>query len=151
MYHDVSFNIAQMWILVGVFLSMAVTGFLLVTFCLGNVYEDAKNQANKREIIESLRTTLMLLRNRKQCLLVPLTIFTGLSPGFIYSTWMKVSYSNYCIKLCLIVSFDRICWPYETVHITKQMYLFNDYEHQRSTYIMFIKYVIELFIKLNNK
>ncbi|KAM4694032.1 protein unc-93 homolog A-like isoform 2-T2 [Discoglossus pictus] len=77
--------------LMGIYTGCGVIAVIIVAAFLDqiNLEEEEQNERAKISICQSLLATTQQLKDKRQCLLIPLTMFTGFQPGFLSSDYTK--------------------------------------------------------------
>ncbi|XP_053315961.1 protein unc-93 homolog A-like [Spea bombifrons] len=97
------------YILLGSYTACGVLAVLLIILFLDQNHGDKeKNTDNGTSFCSTLLSALKHLRDKRQCLLIPLTMFSGFEQGFIASDFTK-SYVT-CILGLKYVGFVIICF-----------------------------------------
>ncbi|XP_053568174.1 protein unc-93 homolog A-like [Bombina bombina] len=95
------------YILLGSYTGCGVLAVLLIILFLDQTQED-KVKRDSENVCSSLLAACKQLRDKRQCLLIPLTMFSGFEQGFIASDFTK-SYVT-CILGLKYVGFVIICF-----------------------------------------
>ncbi|XP_063297327.1 protein unc-93 homolog A-like [Pelobates fuscus] len=97
------------YILLGSYTGCGVLAVLLIIIFLDQTHTDReKNKDSQTSCCSTLLSALKHLRDKRQCLLIPLTMFSGFEQGFIASDFTK-SYVT-CILGLKYVGFVIICF-----------------------------------------
>ena len=82
--------------MLGIFMAIAVLAVVLVIFTVDELpryLRDDRKRA-KKEIGKSLIHTAMHLKNKKQCILIPLTMYSGFEQAFYGAEWTGVRHKG---------------------------------------------------------
>ena len=86
--------------MVGVYITISVTGIFLVALFIDQIPEYMTEQHSKRKLREDIQVlicaTLKQLRHTNQLLLIPLTMYSGLEQGFLGAEFNKVNPDPVC-------------------------------------------------------
>ncbi|KAM4695107.1 protein unc-93 homolog A-like [Discoglossus pictus] len=96
------------YILLGSYTACGVLAVVLIIVFLDQTHEDKEKKEPDTSTCFSLLAAFKQLRDKRQCLLIPLTMFSGLEQGFIASDFTK-SYVT-CILGLKYVGFVIICF-----------------------------------------
>ncbi|XP_069589840.1 protein unc-93 homolog A-like [Ranitomeya imitator] len=96
--------------LMGIYTGSGVIAVLLVIFFLDqiDISEDQKLENNNSTIWNSLLGTIYQLKDKRQCLLIPLTMFSGFQQGFLSSDYTKAYVT--CALGIHFVGYVMICF-----------------------------------------
>ena len=86
--------IPQVWILVGVYVSIAIIGEIIL--CFVDQLPPTVSEKNKEEtkLLDLLFATFKQLRHVKQWLLMPITVYVGMQKGFFAVDFTKVRFKD---------------------------------------------------------
>ena len=90
----VTLFIPQVWILVGVYVSIAIIGEIIL--CFVDQLPPTVSEKNKEEtkLLDLLFATFKQLRHVKQWLLMPITVYVGMQKGFFAADFTKVRFED---------------------------------------------------------
>ncbi|XP_077131825.1 protein unc-93 homolog A-like isoform X2 [Ranitomeya variabilis] len=96
--------------LMGIYTGSGVIAVVLVIFFLDqiDISEDQKLENNNSTIWNSLLGTIYQLKDKRQCLLIPLTMFSGFQQGFLSSDYTKAYVT--CALGIHFVGYVMICF-----------------------------------------
>ncbi|KAE8601839.1 hypothetical protein XENTR_v10013811 [Xenopus tropicalis] len=99
-----------LYTLLGSYTACGILAVLMIIFFLDKPHTEKQNRENqsKTSVCSNLLASFKQLRDKRQCLLIPLTMFSGFEQGFIASDFTK-SYVT-CILGLKYVGFVIICF-----------------------------------------
>ena len=86
----VNLCIPQVWILVGVYLSIAVLGEIVLCFVDQLPSTISEKNTEEAKLLDLLFATFKQMRHVKQWLLIPITVYVGMQKGFFVADFTKV-------------------------------------------------------------
>ena len=84
-----------MWALVGTYIAIAIVGLATMMIFLDKLPADLRDPMDKSQLgsqtLQRIKSTILQLKSKKQLLLLPLTIYSGLEQSYYNADFTNVS------------------------------------------------------------
>ena len=101
--------LTKVYLLCGIYIGIAVAGIIFI-FLLLDTYKKIGLDSLKKEEknpVQLLVNTLRHLRNKRQLLIIPLTLWSGFEQAYISADFTKVDFSRFSIQPNIFISLRK--------------------------------------------